>query len=155
MVDTSGEFRATLGNVIIKATSELMRPPHRLIKFPANRTTKLPPKFQDVFGYPSRVGRAERQYQVPPSTPTGSSMKIMMEAFPDRADVGVQSSMPWCWLRNGDTRAGTSYLFLLYSAPGSNLAMCYKTTCYFFAWPRWIAGWSGARKPTKDTTFVT
>ncbi len=57
-----------------------------------NDDSKLPPKFQDVFGKtlvelaqdnPSIVG-------ITPAMPTGSSMKIMMQAFPDRAyDVGI------------------------------------------------------------------
>ncbi|HET8855593.1 MAG TPA: 1-deoxy-D-xylulose-5-phosphate synthase, partial [Salinimicrobium sp.] len=52
----------------------------------------LPPKFQDVFGLtlvelakenPAIVG-------ITPAMPTGSSLKYMMEAFPDRAfDVGI------------------------------------------------------------------
>ena len=51
-----------------------------------------PPKFQDVFGH-SIVELAEKNEKivgVTPAMPTGSSMKIMMEAMPDRAfDVGI------------------------------------------------------------------
>jgi 1-deoxy-D-xylulose-5-phosphate synthase len=55
-------------------------------------TQNLPPKFQDVFGLtlvelaadnPNIIG-------ITPAMPSGSSMKFMMEAFPDRAfDVGI------------------------------------------------------------------
>lgn len=51
-----------------------------------------PPKYQDVFGH-TVVELAERNDKivgVTPAMPTGSSMKIMMEAMPDRAfDVGI------------------------------------------------------------------
>lgn len=52
----------------------------------------LPPKFQDVFGY-TLVELAklnDKIIGVTPAMPSGSSMKFMMEAFPDRAfDVGI------------------------------------------------------------------
>ncbi|WP_136667431.1 1-deoxy-D-xylulose-5-phosphate synthase [Flavobacterium sp. H122] len=52
----------------------------------------LPPKFQDVFGH-ALVELAEKNDKiigVTPAMPSGSSMKFMMEAFPDRAfDVGI------------------------------------------------------------------
>jgi 1-deoxy-D-xylulose-5-phosphate synthase len=51
-----------------------------------------PPKFQDVFGY-SIIELAEKNEKitgVTPAMPTGSSLKFMMEAMPDRAfDVGI------------------------------------------------------------------
>ena len=51
-----------------------------------------PPKFQDVFGY-TLVELAEMNDKIvgiTPAMPTGSSLKYMMEAFPDRAfDVGI------------------------------------------------------------------
>lgn len=51
-----------------------------------------PPKYQDVFGH-SIVELAEKNEKilgVTPAMPTGSSLKIMMEAMPDRAfDVGI------------------------------------------------------------------
>lgn len=51
-----------------------------------------PPKYQDVFGH-SIVELAERNDKImgiTPAMPSGSSMKIMMEAMPDRAfDVGI------------------------------------------------------------------
>jgi 1-deoxy-D-xylulose-5-phosphate synthase len=51
-----------------------------------------PPKFQDVFGL-SLVELAERNPKIigiTPAMPTGSSLKYMMDAFPDRAfDVGI------------------------------------------------------------------
>jgi 1-deoxy-D-xylulose-5-phosphate synthase len=54
--------------------------------------TNLPPKFQDVFGL-SLVELAEQNQAivgVTPAMPTGSSMKFMIERFPERAfDVGI------------------------------------------------------------------
>ncbi len=51
-----------------------------------------PPKYQDVFGH-SIVELAEKNEKivgVTPAMPTGSSLKIMMEAMPDRSfDVGI------------------------------------------------------------------
>ena len=51
-----------------------------------------PPKYQDVFGH-SIVELAEKNPKIvgiTPAMPTGSSLKIMMEAMPDRAfDVGI------------------------------------------------------------------
>ncbi|SHF74145.1 1-deoxy-D-xylulose-5-phosphate synthase [Salegentibacter echinorum] len=55
-------------------------------------TTGLPLKFQDVFGL-SLVELASKNKKiigVTPAMPTGSSLKFMMQAFPDRAfDVGI------------------------------------------------------------------
>lgn len=52
----------------------------------------LPPKFQDVFGH-TLVELAQRNDKIigiTPAMPSGSSMKLMMDAFPDRAfDVGI------------------------------------------------------------------
>jgi len=52
----------------------------------------LPPKFQDVFGH-SLVELAQQNEKIigiTPAMPTGSSMKFMMDAFPERAiDVGI------------------------------------------------------------------
>ena len=52
----------------------------------------LPPKFQDVFGL-TLVELAEKNEKIigiTPAMPSGSSMKYMMEAFPERAfDVGI------------------------------------------------------------------
>ncbi|MEM6641443.1 MAG: 1-deoxy-D-xylulose-5-phosphate synthase [Bacteroidota bacterium] len=51
-----------------------------------------PPKYQDVFGH-TIVELAEKNEKIvgiTPAMPSGSSMKIMMEAMPDRAyDVGI------------------------------------------------------------------
>ncbi len=51
-----------------------------------------PPKYQDVFGH-SIVELAEKNDKIvgiTPAMPTGSSLKIMMEAMPDRSfDVGI------------------------------------------------------------------
>ena len=51
-----------------------------------------PPRYQDVFGH-SIVELAEKNEKIvgiTPAMPTGSSLKIMMEAMPDRAfDVGI------------------------------------------------------------------
>ncbi|PQJ31244.1 1-deoxy-D-xylulose-5-phosphate synthase [Nonlabens arenilitoris] len=55
-------------------------------------TSLLPPKFQDVFGH-TIVELAHQNKNIigiTPAMPTGSSMKIMMNAMPDRAfDVGI------------------------------------------------------------------
>ncbi|MCR5860682.1 1-deoxy-D-xylulose-5-phosphate synthase [Flavobacterium sp. J372] len=52
----------------------------------------LPPKYQDVFGL-TLVELAQQNDKIigiTPAMPSGSSMKFMMEAFPDRAiDVGI------------------------------------------------------------------
>ncbi|MBW3518265.1 1-deoxy-D-xylulose-5-phosphate synthase [Flavobacterium sp. NKUCC04_CG] len=54
--------------------------------------SKLPTKYQDVFGL-TLVELAQQNPKIigiTPAMPTGSSMKYMMEAFPDRAfDVGI------------------------------------------------------------------
>lgn len=52
----------------------------------------LPPKFQDVFGHTlvELAHQNEKIIGVTPAMPSGSSMKFMMEAFPERAfDVGI------------------------------------------------------------------
>lgn len=52
----------------------------------------LPPKFQDVFGLTlvELAQQNEKIIGITPAMPTGSSLKFMMEAFPDRAfDVGI------------------------------------------------------------------
>lgn len=53
---------------------------------------KLPPKFQNVFGH-TLVELAQKNKKIvgiTPAMPTGSSLKYIMEAFPDRAfDVGI------------------------------------------------------------------
>src|SRR5690606_34928587 len=51
-----------------------------------------PPKYQEVFGH-TLVELAEKNGKImgiTPAMPSGSSMNILMEAFPDRAfDVGI------------------------------------------------------------------
>lgn len=52
----------------------------------------LPPKYQDVFGHTlvELARRNPRIVGITPAMPTGSSLKLMMEALPDRAfDVGI------------------------------------------------------------------
>ncbi|MDC7994764.1 1-deoxy-D-xylulose-5-phosphate synthase [Altibacter sp. HG106] len=52
----------------------------------------LPPKFQDVFGKTlvTLAATNENIVGITPAMPTGSSLKLMMDAFPDRAfDVGI------------------------------------------------------------------
>ncbi|PTX64148.1 1-deoxy-D-xylulose-5-phosphate synthase [Kordia periserrulae] len=55
-------------------------------------TSHLPPKFQDVFGH-TIVELARKNGKIigiTPAMPTGSSLKFMMEAIPERAfDVGI------------------------------------------------------------------
>ncbi len=51
-----------------------------------------PPKYQDVFGHTivELAEENERIFGITPAMPSGSSLKIMMEAMPDRAiDVGI------------------------------------------------------------------
>lgn len=61
-------------------------------KIHAISSAHLPPKFQDVFGL-TLVELAKQNAKIigiTPAMPSGSSMKFMMEAFPDRAfDVGI------------------------------------------------------------------
>ncbi len=57
-----------------------------------NLETGLPPKYQDVFGHTivelAKVNK--RIVGITPAMPTGSSLRYMMEEFPDRAfDVGI------------------------------------------------------------------
>ncbi|MAO07954.1 MAG: 1-deoxy-D-xylulose-5-phosphate synthase [Alteromonas sp.] len=69
-----GKFDATTGDLFPKLNQQ------------------LPPKFQDVFGK-TLVELAEKNKNIigiTPAMPTGSSLKFMMERFPDRAfDVGI------------------------------------------------------------------
>ena len=69
-----GKFDASTGNL-----------------FPKD-STKLAPKFQDVFGH-TIVELAQKNQSIvgiTPAMPTGSSLKYMMEAMPERAfDVGI------------------------------------------------------------------
>lgn len=54
--------------------------------------TPQPPKYQDVFGHTlvELARENEKIVGITPAMPSGSSMKIMMEALPDRAyDVGI------------------------------------------------------------------
>lgn len=54
--------------------------------------TPQPPKFQDVFGHTlvELANKNEKIVGITPAMPSGSSMKIMMDAIPDRAyDVGI------------------------------------------------------------------
>jgi len=56
------------------------------------KTEKLPLKFQDVFGKTivELASTNEKIVGITPAMPTGSSLKYMMEVFPDRAfDVGI------------------------------------------------------------------
>lgn len=69
-----GKFDAATGNLETKESAH------------------LPPKFQDVFGH-TLVELAEKNEKIigiTPAMPTGSSLKFMMDAFPNRAfDVGI------------------------------------------------------------------
>lgn len=69
-----GKFDATTGNLLAKSSDP------------------LPPKYQDVFGLSLlELARANTAIVgITPAMPTGSSLKYMMEALPDRAfDVGI------------------------------------------------------------------
>lgn len=57
-----------------------------------NNTNNLPPKYQDVFGKTlvELAKSNEKIVGITPAMPTGSSLKFMMDEFPDRAfDVGI------------------------------------------------------------------
>ncbi|WP_435412900.1 1-deoxy-D-xylulose-5-phosphate synthase [Psychroserpens mesophilus] len=59
---------------------------------PLKSNTKQPPKFQDVFGHTivELAKENKRIVGITPAMPTGSSLKFMMERFPERAfDVGI------------------------------------------------------------------
>ncbi|MCA0131043.1 1-deoxy-D-xylulose-5-phosphate synthase [Winogradskyella alexanderae] len=69
-----GKFDATTGELISKSTSN------------------APPKYQDVFGETivELASKNERIIGITPAMPTGSSLRYMMDKFPDRAfDVGI------------------------------------------------------------------
>lgn len=69
-----GKFDAKTGDLILK------------------KSDGLPPKFQDVFGKTlvELASKNDRIMGITPAMPTGSSLKYMMEEFPDRAfDVGI------------------------------------------------------------------
>ncbi|EKT4550127.1 1-deoxy-D-xylulose-5-phosphate synthase [Flavobacterium psychrophilum] len=69
-----GKFDAATGEIHLKAEEN------------------LPPKFQDVFGLTlvELAKQNEKIIGITPAMPSGSSMKFMMEAFPNRAfDVGI------------------------------------------------------------------
>ncbi len=59
---------------------------------PPKNDDHLPPKFQDVFGHTlvELARENDKIIGITPAMPTGSSLKYMMEEFPDRAfDVGI------------------------------------------------------------------
>ena len=69
-----GKFDKSTGEIILKAN------------------TISPPKFQDVFGITlvELASRNPKIMGITPAMPTGSSLKLMMEKFPERAfDVGI------------------------------------------------------------------
>jgi 1-deoxy-D-xylulose-5-phosphate synthase len=69
-----GKFDAETGEIHLKDESD------------------LPPKYQDVFGHTlvELAKQNEKIIGITPAMPSGSSMKYMMEAFPNRAfDVGI------------------------------------------------------------------
>ncbi|HBS53906.1 MAG TPA: 1-deoxy-D-xylulose-5-phosphate synthase [Flavobacterium sp.] len=69
-----GKFDANTGNIISKSEEN------------------LPPKYQDVFGETilDLAQKNENIIGITPAMPTGSSLKLMMDAFPKRAfDVGI------------------------------------------------------------------
>ncbi len=59
---------------------------------PPRNEAIVPPKFQDVFGLTllELASKNDKILGITPAMPTGSSLKYMMEAFPERAfDVGI------------------------------------------------------------------
>jgi 1-deoxy-D-xylulose-5-phosphate synthase len=69
-----GKFDANTGEIISKSSAN------------------LPPKYQDVFGETilDLAQKNEKIIGITPAMPTGSSLKLMMDAFPRRAfDVGI------------------------------------------------------------------
>ncbi|NNJ88796.1 MAG: 1-deoxy-D-xylulose-5-phosphate synthase, partial [Eudoraea sp.] len=58
----------------------------------SSETDGQPPKYQDVFGHTlvELAGKNKQIIGITPAMPTGSSLKFMMETFPERAfDVGI------------------------------------------------------------------
>ncbi|WP_298532569.1 1-deoxy-D-xylulose-5-phosphate synthase [uncultured Algibacter sp.] len=69
-----GKFNSVTGELVAKSTS------------------KLPPKYQDVFGHTivELAKQNEKIIGITPAMPTGSSLKYMMDEIPERAfDVGI------------------------------------------------------------------
>ena len=61
-------------------------------QFLVSSQTKIPPRYQDVFGHTllELARKNERIIGITPAMPTGSSLKIMMEEIPERTyDVGI------------------------------------------------------------------
>ena len=88
----------TKGKGLQKAEEDQVRyhAPGKFDKHTGELTPKgnevLPPKFQDVFGHTlvELARKNEKIVGITPAMPTGSSLKFMMEAFPERAfDVGI------------------------------------------------------------------
>jgi 1-deoxy-D-xylulose-5-phosphate synthase len=118
-----------------------------------------PPKYQDVFGY-TIVELAERNEKIvgiTPAMPTGSSLKIMMEAMPDRAfDVGIaeqhavtfsaglatQGMLPFCNIYS-------SFMQRAYDQVVHDVALQNLSVVFFLD----RAGFAGADGPTHHGSY--
>jgi len=107
----------------------------------------LPPKYQDVFGHTLlELAKSNKNIiGITPAMPTGSSLKYMMEALPERAfDVGIaeqhavtmaagmatQGLIPFCNIYS-------TFLQRAYDQIIHDVAFA-KFTCYFLYRSRWI-----------------
>lgn len=109
LIATLEELKSTKGpqflHVITKKGKGLQKAEENQVKYHApgkfdkntgellpKNNQDLPPKFQDVFGLTlvELAQNNEKIVGITPAMPTGSSLKYMMQAFPDRAfDVGI------------------------------------------------------------------
>ena len=92
LITTKGKGlrQAEENQIVYHAPGKFDRETGELI--PKGKDTRLGPKYQDVFGH-TLVTLAEQNPRIvgiTPAMPTGSSMKYLMQAFPERAfDVGI------------------------------------------------------------------
>lgn len=118
-----------------------------------------PPKYQDVFGH-SIVELAEKNERIvgiTPAMPTGSSLKIMMEAMPDRAfDVGIaeqhavtfsaglatQGMVPFCNIYSSFMQRAYDQVVHDVALQNLNVVFCLDR-----------AGFAGADGPTHHGTY--
>jgi len=118
-----------------------------------------PPKYQDVFGH-SIVELAEKNLKIvgiTPAMPTGSSLKIMMEAMPDRSfDVGIaeqhavtfsaglatQGMVPFCNIYSSFMQRAYDQVVHDVALQNLNVVFCLDR-----------AGFAGADGPTHHGTY--
>lgn len=92
LITTKGKGlrQAEENQIVYHAPGKFDRETGELI--PMGKDTRLGPKYQDVFGHTlvTLAKQNPRIVGITPAMPTGSSMKYLMQAFPQRAfDVGI------------------------------------------------------------------